>query len=571
MESRLGADDFFNQAVTAARAGDEAGYEGNLRSCLDADPNHALALLNLGQLLAKRGTLGEAETFLARAVAAQPNVDNLSALADVFMATNSLDKAHQASQDILKAVPAHAPTLRRMARIYEFVNDTNLVRLYYKKAWAADPTDVATGIEYAVAAFHFDPEVTTHVVQTLLAQNAGNDAVRGQILGKLIIYREFHERMKRGLMPFHATSVDELFFTHCTAEFNELRELAIKGVEKSPRDIAAWVNKFTALFCSRDRKGAQACLDVFSPAIKDGAWQVVTFDPSFYQQIEKITDDDLANSLPPVTDVLTPPFAGEHVVFLSCNYKYFEDFARPLIRSMIDKTGGGQIHVHIMDIDEAQIAAAVAFCREDSRATIALSVENTGTLQHGMAAARGYYHSVRFIRFYQRLKTCGRTLWMMDVDALCNRSIDELYKKLGDKEAIFRIRAGRLEPWNQFSAAVIGATSAPRSLAYFHLVSTYIFQFYKEGKLRWGIDQMAMYAAYEHLNDQGKAPSLAFIDEFVMDMEFREQALIWITAGKAKYVRPAVPAKGDIPEPVKKQMRYWETFDKYSAAPKPTG
>ena len=47
----------------------------------------------------------------------------------------------------------------------------------------------------------------------------------------------------------------------------------------------------------------------------------------------------------------------------------------------------------------------------------------------------------------------------MDVDALFWRDPRALYEALGADDVAMRIRPGRLEPWNQFNACIVGASA----------------------------------------------------------------------------------------------------------------
>jgi len=67
------ADELFLQGVAAHRSGDFAAAERCYRLLLEADPNHAPTLTNLGSLLARRGQGEEAERLYRTALAANPD------------------------------------------------------------------------------------------------------------------------------------------------------------------------------------------------------------------------------------------------------------------------------------------------------------------------------------------------------------------------------------------------------------------------------------------------------------------------------------------------------------------
>jgi hypothetical protein len=482
-------------------------------------------------------------------------------LANVFEATGRSDKAEARYREILHALPQHIPTLKRFAEFHERSGNSDTAAAYFKKAWDLDPKNIETAIAYAMAIQGSNPAETSATLDRLLADYAHDDEMRIKILSNLLIFKEFHEREKRGLMPHHATSISELFFTYCAADFALFRDLALKAASERPNDMHAVLTKFVALFCSRDNAGAEATLAQLRTRLGKHPLGMVRLDPAFYHALESESDEVLFAGLPPLINVRAPVFTGAHITYLSCNFRYFVDFAIPLLRSFADRTPGGQAHVHIMDATDEELRDIAAFCAGLSRVTVAVSAEKPGVDKKGGAPARSYYHSVRFVRFYQHLKQYGRTLWMMDVDALFNRDANEMYSVIGDKDAAFRIRAGRIDPWNQFSAAVIGATGKPASVAYFRLIAAYIAHFHKHGQLQWGIDQFAMYGAYMFLQDK-RAPDVAFLGSRVMDQDYLPEGIVWFTAGRKKYSRPTADGSA-VSQKELARMRYWALLDKY--------
>ncbi|TAL04805.1 MAG: tetratricopeptide repeat protein, partial [Rhodospirillaceae bacterium] len=381
------AEELFAKGIALVKAGDMAGAEASFKACVAADPKQAIATLNLGILLMNRKAHAEAEPLLRQAIALQPTVESVTALANLLATTGRNADAEQCYRDILKSIPNHVPTLKRMAEICNAKSDRRGARDYYKKVWDAEPTELAAGIEYGIASFADEPAETAAVMTRLLAGAANDDNARLKILNSLLLYKEFYERIKRGLMPYHATRLDELFFTYCADDFALFRDLSFKSADQNPNDVGALIRKFTALFCSRDRRGAQECLIRFQSAIKDHIWNAVTFDPGFYRTLEGMTDDDLIRGLPPLQDVVTADFTDQPVAYLSCNYAYFAAFAAPMILSLADRNSGGQLHVHIMDATDDELKQAVVFCRELRALTIAISAERPDVQkQHGTGA-----------------------------------------------------------------------------------------------------------------------------------------------------------------------------------------
>ena len=559
------SDACWQKASEAVRAGDHDTAIIWFQRCLEQSPDHPLAALNLGILLTNKKRYPEAITRLEHAVNLAPNVNSVTALANASHRAGKHDDAVRYLKDIVKSVPGHVPTLLQLGEISDQRGDRKGAREYYRQATVSDETDLNAAIKYAIASWADDPAETAAVLDRHLARPDLGAEGRVTVLLGLIIYKEFHERIKRGLMPYHATDLKELFFTYTKSEFAELKRLCLEEAEKNPTNANAQVKKFMALFCSGDRVGAQQSLAGFKSAAAGQIWDAVTFDPAFYQMLEQFTDADLVKGLPPVQEVIAATFSDKPVAYLSCNFLYFENFAAPMLRSLAGIAPGEQVHVHIMDATEEQLTAATSFCNNLAGITIALSVEQPGADKQGMAAARSYYHAIRFIRYYQHLVHYKRTLWLMDVDALFNRDPNVMYEVLGDNDAAMRIRAGRLEPWNQFNACIVAGTPSAPSLEYFRLIAAYIAHFYQKKGLRWGIDQLAMYGVFEYMRDEGRAPSLAFLDDKAIDYDYLEAGIIWCNSGRNKFLHLQRNPDGSIAVDDPDRAAYIKLFDKYYA------
>jgi hypothetical protein len=106
--------------------------------------------------------------------------------------------------------------------------------------------------------------------------------------------------------------------------------------------------------------------------------------------------------------------------------------------------------------------------------------------------------------------------------------------QLPGHDVAVRVRPGRLEPWNQFNACMVGANTTPASLEYFRLLAAYTAYFFQRKTLRWGIDQQAMYGVFADMQDRGNAPSLALLGEREVDYDYNEAGYVWPNSGAAK-------------------------------------
>lgn len=558
--SQTPAQEFFRKGIAAAQAGDLASAETLLRQCVTLDPKNATAMLNLGIVLVNRGNTAAAEQMLFQSVNTQASIENISTLANVLEINGKPAEAENCYNVILNASPNHPPTLAKLAALAEEQGDRKKAREWYKKLWEAEPSNIAAGIAYAIQSFTDDPSETTRTFEKLMDQAGNDEAAQSKILMSLLPYREFHERMKRGAPAHHATNLNELFFTHAASEFQLFQRLVVKN-EKA--DSATAIKRFIAAFCSRDYPQAQKLLQEIQASSKDGAWVNVTFDSAFYAKLDSATDDPLFAQLPAVSDVLVQEFSARPIIFLACNSGYFSRFGMPLLRSLAENGATSQVHLHLMDASDDQLREAVAFCKAINL-NIAVSAENSGIEEKQKTDARSYYHAIRFVRFYQFLRKYKNTLWMMDVDALFNRNPKEMFSLIGKHDVAVRIRAGRIEPWNQFSACIVGAALHDASLNYFRLVSAYILEFYERKSLRWGIDQLALFSVFEYLREQKREPSLAFVDAKIADLDYSEDGVVWLTAGAVKFQSADTVKGSELTAEDLRQGRYRELLKKFS-------
>src|SRR6185295_3829354 len=105
-------------------------------------------------------------------------------------------------------------------------------------------------------------------------------------------------------------------------------------------------------------------------------------------------------------------------------------------------------------------------------------------------APRFYYNAIRFVRYAEALERSAGPLLMIDVDALVTGDVRPLLE--WKMPVALRVRAGRLEPWNQLSACFVLGNAAARP--YFRRVADIV-----KADLKvpfWGLDQYALFSAY---------------------------------------------------------------------------
>lgn len=514
---------------------DWAAADMLLRRRLEAEPGNPETLHNLGVAAYFMNAPADAVKFLEAAVAAGGGVQSRVLLGRVFEAAGRDPDALRCYKAALKSDPAQFESLMGLGGIRDRDGDTAAARGYYARAVAARPTDADAVLKYSWSLWDEDPQAATRLTLDLLARAGGDLRLKAQVLEAAAVQVEMWERIRRGLPPYHAARIEELFFTFARPLIEDMAAVNEALLAANREDDAARVRLGFARLCLGDRAAAEALFHAAHKVTAGYLLDSVRFSPAFHDGLAAMPDSELTGSLPPCRTLRPPVADPAGVLFLSCDAAYFDSFGYPMLSSLKERAPETPIHLHIMDGAEADIARIDRFCGAMAPVPIALTQEATGLAGGPKMQARCYYHAVRLIRFYETLSRYRCPLWMADVDALANRDLRDLFALLSGKDAAVRIRAGRLEPQNQFSACLIGADAGARSLAYFRRVAAYIAFFHRQGGLRWGIDQLALYAVFADLAERGEAPALALLGPREVDFDCGPGGFFWIVAGARKF------------------------------------
>ena len=555
------ADALVQQGITAFSANDLPRAEQLFRAALSASPGDHRAVHGLGITLTRAGRRKEAQVFLEPFVERGSLLETTLLLGQIYEESGDDNRAIICFKAVLKKIPNNYQAAMRLAAIKDRAGDKPGARECYRMAMEGSPTDVSAAIKFTNANWANDPEGGVAIMERLLA-GAGDDlAKRSQILETLILQKEWWERMRHGLMPYHATDVGELFYKYATDYVKDYEQTNLKRLN-GPDAASARMSLGYARFVQGDRIGAEPLLRG-EPGQRGNILDCLRFQPEFYDGLRSESIDQIAAGLPPLMALtpLAPDPKG--VVYLSCNYTYFVAFTQPMIVSLKDVAPGAAVHIHLMDATKEQARAAVEFCQTLAPLRFAVSAERPG-FPNAEQEARNYYHAVRFIRFYQHMLAYECPLWMMDVDALFNRDPAEMCAMLEGKDVAMRVRPARLEPWNQFNACIVGASTSPASLEYFRLMAAYLGRFYRDKQLKWGIDQLAMYGVYADMADHGQAPSLALLGEREVDYDYRDDGFVWCNSGIAKFRHLArISNPQSLPSANFEGNRFVEVFERY--------
>ncbi len=196
---------------TAGDALSEAGRDADarlaFRRALEADPDHADATFNLGQMLARAGRMGEAEKLLVHAAELQPlfALDARLALVEGWIEAGERERAWRILGDATTLPNEDADSARNAGALYRKLGRDDLAEVAYRAALTLDPyhAGAATDLGWlqwstgrtgeALASFEraleADPEYTGALVNLALllasaAEPEQRDGVRALALGE---------------------------------------------------------------------------------------------------------------------------------------------------------------------------------------------------------------------------------------------------------------------------------------------------------------------------------------------------------------------------------------------------
>lgn len=240
---------------------------------------------------------------------------------------------------------------------------------------------------------------------------------------------------------------------------------------------------------------------------------VTTFDSEFYAQLEKASDQDLWASFPEISELIPRTHWPETMVYVACDPQFFDLYVpRRLLRSFVATGTVTGVHVHLMDGAADDWKRVADVLRGYEGLNISLTAESGARARYGLNA-RDYYHAARYVRFYQYLAQNKRPIWILDADMAAEADCRPLFKLLGEYEFAAATSAISLEPSAKIRAGIVGFAPTTAGLRYSRLTAAYIAHWYAKGELKWGIDQQALFGAYNYLDQQGSAPKALFMGE----------------------------------------------------------
>jgi len=495
---------------------------------LAQEPTNALALNEAAEISLEQNQLEQAENFASAACSNEPRTPYILTLANICKNRHRFDEGLKHYTAILKREPLSFGALAGMADLYERAGYRSRAIEHYNLLFSRHPMgDYAAFMQYTKL-FSYDRSSEVLATLSRMLPNSPDAPFHLAFHMEYVSWRENAARAARGLPPTVA-SPDELFFTFAAAERDNVEALVDAALASQPLAVFHHHAKALCLVARGERKQAEALFRRVAEVSPNMASGNVVFADAFYFGLEALDESAILSRFPLIVDVRTAPFTDRPVALLSSDYSYFLDFGRPFLLSINALSPGAQVHVHVMNPPENGTEAISKFCDGLTSISVAISTEQTPM------PTRQYYHSARFVRQWQLLRRYRAPVWLVDVDSLLNRDWTETLESLGGADVGVTGYAGIWAPWNQFRAGIVGIGPTPRGMNYAKLLAAYVSEFYVQNKLRWGIDQVALYGVYAFLKDQNRAPLLKLLDTSLIDGDYKDETIIWCNGGFQKF------------------------------------
>ena len=527
---------FHTIAMKALESGNIDGARTQFESILSTSPNDIEANYNLGILNLDDNKAKIALPFLQKAAKLRPTIKSIGTLGNCFEALGCHSDAANCYSSILKKTPNECGLWIKYGLMLERDNKQEEAVKAYQEALTIEPSNAEAAIKLGWALWKNEPARATLTLEQALAANTDNKIGRIQLLSTLAVFQEWLARLKINKPPYHAYNLEEMFFPLSQTTLNKLYTESNILLESVPTMEWAQMTAGLAAFASQKYYQAQEIFSKVKTGHLSPMAKAIRLDEDFYNQLNHIEDENIRRGLAPLHDIRTVDFKEKNIIYMACNAHYFDAFAKPLILSINATNVKEQLHIHIMDSSLQHTEEANNFCDGMENIDIALSVERPELSIDSSVKPREYFHAIRFIRFYNHLKHYKKSLWLMDVDGLFNKPPQRIFQKHAGNDIVLRARPGRLEPWNQFNACLVGAHYSETALNYFRYIAKYIYYFFKSGSLPWGIDQLALYATYIQLVRKELAPTIQLLDEEDLDYDHIDSSTLWCSSGTKKFI-----------------------------------
>lgn len=322
-----------------------------------------------------------------------------------------------------------------------------------------------------------------------------------------LFHAERQARIARNLPPDHVLDISEYPFAFAKEEIAAFERTTRSWTENHPTDPNAYLGRVMAALIRKDYADANAQMELVQ--------RVDPADPRARMRFGH-APASAAPALPPVSG----DYPKGPAIFISSDRVYFKNYVVVLLRTIARNAPGTAVHIHLMHPDTSVLKFVDGL---PLKLTCTSEDPTDYAARHGIRLNR-YCGAARLVRFAEALDQGDGPLLMVDADCMAGGDPRELLTPNAPALGL-RVRPGRIEPWNQFSACFVLGSRAARP--YFRRVAEIISCDLPSAW--WGMDQYALFSAILSV-----PTPLALVGPDVASVDPERPGLFWYTAGAAK-------------------------------------
>jgi tetratricopeptide (TPR) repeat protein len=475
--------------------------------------NRISELIDLTDASFSRGDFTGAEKA-ARAVLAieMSNAAAWERLVRIQSTTRDYEGLEQSYERLDRLTPGRMDILLRLAKVKQVRGNRTDALAVARRAHEVNPTDPSAVIMMAGLAGPGDSvilDLEAFVRNPTIAQSSATE-----VHASLVDMQNQAARRNAGLPPDRAISWDDL----CTWK----DAAGLQAFKVSLRRALA------APMASSD-----VLVHLGDIALRQGKWNVAEerfawlrrrpigfvtditiLEDELWQSIAKMSTADIRAGLPDLVYLRRgDPRLAAYSVFLSSDPIYFKRFTVQVLRALKSAVPRCHVHVHLSDGDEAAWLECADIAVAAFGPSLTVSAEKSDARARDGANAKNYYHAIRYVRFHQYREEVDHPLWILDVDAQINGDPSDQLSHLPSSDLAFVGNPNALVPWGKIAGLFVGAANTAPAREHLRLTAGFIATMMRQSRLRWFIDQLALYLAYQYLRRVGRAPTAWFPDE----------------------------------------------------------
>jgi tetratricopeptide (TPR) repeat protein len=511
-----------NLIASASTAFDEervTDAEQLLRQALAEDTENLQVRWFLGLILEQQRKYSESVFELTAVCEKELSQKALVALARVQISAKDFLGAEQALER-LESLSPHLPGLHvKLAKLKSIRKDYRAAHKCLLRGLELNPSDVDSVL--AIADFaDFQESKTGSAIEYLTAflDEFGDEPRKASpVLRRLLEIQNQQLRTNAYLPRDTALSWSDTLSWLDTVALEKLQRSLLDELQQSKVRAEALIDLGSIAVEKADWKQAAYFFSKVKSNSSNHVSSLVEIEQSFWDSISNSSVIEINSGWPAVT-VVSEGVPRRLSLLLACDPIYFERFGIRVLEQLRSLSPDCHAHVHLLDGDEPTWDKLAKQAVLVGGAEVTITAERPGFHVGNFVSEADYYHSVRYLRLFNFVQTSMRPYWMMDVDATVLHDPLPLLGRIFSQDIAIRGNAGSLLPWHKIAGCLVGIAPTERGLEFIRSAAAFISYWKKCGKLCWGIDQLALFLAFNAMFRNGRQPDAWFIDGLLLSI-----------------------------------------------------